>query len=582
MDPLDQLAFAIHGNPGAYALLVGSGVSRAAGMPTGHEIALDLVRKLGTMKGDDCGDDPETWYREQGFGEPTYSSVVTNLGTGPVERQGILRPYFEPSDSDGDGSKAPTQAHRAIARLCKSGHVRIIITTNFDRLLESALEAVGVHPTVVATSADAKGALALVHQKCLLLKLNGDYLSPTIKNTEEELAKYDQNRKRMLREIVRDFGLVVCGWSGDYDIALREVIRETRQRTFPIYWAARGGQVRDSGRQIVDATGAVQVAIDSADSFFDELAERLQALEGLDRQHPISIDLMVERARTYVSEPRHRVRMDGLISGERDRVRSAMELMSWSAPTPNGETMKNRIEEYEALTEGLLRIATTVAYWGQDPHHSQALVRTIEELAAVKTADKNAQTYTAWRRLSRYPALLLIYSCGISALAGKNFRMLARVVFDPTVAEEGGSHALPNSQPLLRSLDGDRVLTSDLYAKAYGSSVYFAMSGHIRERLWQLFGPSVAKDKADFDTQFERFEYLWVLEAARLEWQLPCGVYLYKWHFSPQGLHDKWVSGYEEGLTEVGMRGHENPDEAREYIVGWLERWHLHHYLPTP
>lgn len=32
-------------SPGTYALLLGSGVSRAAGIPTGWEVTLDLVRK---------------------------------------------------------------------------------------------------------------------------------------------------------------------------------------------------------------------------------------------------------------------------------------------------------------------------------------------------------------------------------------------------------------------------------------------------------------------------------------------------------------------------------------------------------
>jgi hypothetical protein len=35
VDPYTSLAFSVYGNKGVYALLLGSGVSRAAGVPTG-------------------------------------------------------------------------------------------------------------------------------------------------------------------------------------------------------------------------------------------------------------------------------------------------------------------------------------------------------------------------------------------------------------------------------------------------------------------------------------------------------------------------------------------------------------------
>lgn len=40
IEPIDSLAFSMHGNKGVYALLLGSGVSRAARIPAGWEIIL--------------------------------------------------------------------------------------------------------------------------------------------------------------------------------------------------------------------------------------------------------------------------------------------------------------------------------------------------------------------------------------------------------------------------------------------------------------------------------------------------------------------------------------------------------------
>ena len=65
------------------------------------------------------------------------------------------------------------------------------MTTNFDRLMEKALEDEGVTPTVLSTKEQAgQGALPLVHVDCCIFKVHGDYTDPRIRNTESELAEY--------------------------------------------------------------------------------------------------------------------------------------------------------------------------------------------------------------------------------------------------------------------------------------------------------------------------------------------------------------------------------------------------------
>ena len=54
-----------------------------------------------------------------------------------------------------------------------------------------------------------------------MIKLHGDYLDTRIKNTEPELAAYDKALDEMLDRIFDEYGLIVSGWSGDWDIALR-------------------------------------------------------------------------------------------------------------------------------------------------------------------------------------------------------------------------------------------------------------------------------------------------------------------------------------------------------------------------
>lgn len=91
------------------------------------------------------------------------------------QRSQLLRGYFEPTaEEKTEQIKTPTPAHRAIAGLVAGGYVRVIVTTNFDRLTEQALEEAGVRPQVVASADAAAGMLPLAHASCTLVKLHGD------------------------------------------------------------------------------------------------------------------------------------------------------------------------------------------------------------------------------------------------------------------------------------------------------------------------------------------------------------------------------------------------------------------------
>jgi len=99
-DPLVSLAFGLHGNRGAYALLLGSEVSRSAGVPTGWEVVLDLTKRVAALEDDDPGEDVVAWYRAR-YGEgPNYSKLLEALGPNPAERNRLLRAYFEASEDE--------------------------------------------------------------------------------------------------------------------------------------------------------------------------------------------------------------------------------------------------------------------------------------------------------------------------------------------------------------------------------------------------------------------------------------------------------------------------------------------------
>jgi hypothetical protein len=92
---------------------------------------------------------------------------------------------------------------RAIARLCSRGYVRVIVTTNFCRLVKRALELEGIAPVVIDTPDAAEGTPLLPHSGCTVVKVNGDYLDTRIKNTPVEFGEYDDRINALLARIFK-------------------------------------------------------------------------------------------------------------------------------------------------------------------------------------------------------------------------------------------------------------------------------------------------------------------------------------------------------------------------------------------
>ena len=64
-------------------MLLGSGTSTAAGIPTGWGIVLDLISKVAALQGDDAAreaaGDAEGWWARQGNGNLRYDTLLEGL-----------------------------------------------------------------------------------------------------------------------------------------------------------------------------------------------------------------------------------------------------------------------------------------------------------------------------------------------------------------------------------------------------------------------------------------------------------------------------------------------------------------------
>lgn len=430
IDPLHSLAFSIQANPGVYAVLLGSGASSAAKIPTGWEITLDMIRKLANLQTETCDPDPALWYLNKYNKEANYSDLLNTLARTSDERQQILRPYLEPNEQEReDGEKQPTEAHRAIAALAAKGFIRVILTTNFDRLIETALADAGVIPTILSTSDQVQGALPLIHTQCCVFKVHGDYLDSRIRNTPDELDEYIPGFDQLLDRIFGEFGLIVCGWSAEWDGALRSALNRATSRRFTTYWALRG-KPGDKAKQLISHRGAQVIPIEDADSFFQTIQQHVESIDEFSSPHPLSIEVAVSSLKQYMSESRYRIQLSDFIDNEVERVCKAIsgeEFAVDGVPPPTRESVTERVRRYEAVSSTLLAMAVHGGRWAEEEHHP-LWQRALQRLGSQTSSGGMVR----WLELQRYPATLLLYALGIGAVEANRLQFL-RCLLDTTL-----------------------------------------------------------------------------------------------------------------------------------------------------
>jgi hypothetical protein len=512
------MAMSLHQHPGRYALLLGSGISRSAGISTGWGVTLDLIRKCAVAIGesDNCSDNPEKWYRGKFGKNPNYSDILQAFAKTEDERQSLLRSYFEPGSEieREEGIKVPTPAHHAIARLIKSGRIRVVLTLNFDRLLEDALVAEGVHPNVISSEADASGMVPLNHGEVTVVKLHGDYRDTRLRNTQDELSEYPEQLESLASEILERYGIIVCGWSSDWDTALRDIIRRTTRHRYQSYWMATSDP-SENAQALIRHRDATVVPIRDADSAFATLWERTEALDDGLRPDPLTPALAMQIAKRCIGHQSGWVRLHDLILGGAEKVHSVVNRDTMPVYEHNMSTdfLCHRMNKIETICSTLIPSIGVAAYFG-DSRSDKIIIDSVDSL--LRYEEKSGPVMTWLECVLRYPASMTVYTAGILAVMAGRLDFCAALI--SRKLETGLSS---RSQCISCLIASSRVLNNDacndVIASDYGlSNQKTAHSTLLCERLWSLLN-SIVFNKDAFVEKFDEFEFLLAISYADCE-----------------------------------------------------------------
>ncbi len=571
LDPALSLALSIHANPGAYALLIGSGVSRAAGIPTGWEVVLELIRRLARLDsherepsspgGDDSrsrppaadgaamsADDLVAWYAHR-FGQaPEYGALLRQLTSTPSERQALLREFFEPNDEERDaGLKAPTSAHRAIATLARSGHIRVIITTNFDQLLETALRDVGVTPTVLSSNDAIKGMVPLHLSPVTIVKVHGDYRDTRIRNTPTELEAYPAQLNKLLDRILDDYGLVVAGWSATWDTALRAAISRCPTRRFAMFWT-HVRPLNEEADALVTERRATPILISDADAFFAKLEAQVTSLTEARAPAPASTEIAVATLKRFLPASAQRIRLHDLLHEEVERVVQRV-IDETPSTSPTDEAITTLITRLDAAAQSVIALLAAGAYFGTDEHDA-LWVKTLERLGNVELGRNPVST--TWAQLAHYPAQLAFYAAGVAAFGARRENSAATLLIRPSLRRDSTTRQSP---AMALHVAG---VVDDEWAKHLPGLAQrkTPMSDHLHAVLRPAF-LALIPDQQDYDDAFDRFEYIVALTFLGLKseggtvpyWWMPLGRFAWRHRvFEINGL----ASRIDRELTDAG------------------------------
>jgi SIR2-like domain len=431
LDPIVSLAVAIAEAPGSYAFFLGSGISRDAGVPTGGAVLTEargeLYRLENTTEEVPDQEGLAEWLRETGRSDLGYSEILEQIAPDAATRRDYLAKHFEQVE--------PTEAHRQLAALAEQGLVKVFVTTNFDRLLEHALQARGIEPIVVTDDASLASTIPRERASCFILKPHGDYFQQTIRNTPTELASLGPGISAELAEILDRYGIVVLGYSGS-DQAVAKAMHARNSR-YGFYWVSRGMPAAPASA-IIEATSSRVIKRPGAVEFLRDLDRRLAVF----RAHPSGdTPLSVHDEVMLLVRRGDQVGLGEIMRRERQELLGWVRAYVESHKNVN-PTADRMIEAYSALRPAIDRrlgsLLPVIAYRPDGMGDEVAHLRQMIERKPTPSG------YGFWDELTEWVVWCLGYALGGFALRLNQMSVLKSLF----AARVGNSYGSP-TEPLM-------------------------------------------------------------------------------------------------------------------------------------
>ncbi len=246
---------------------LGAGTSRSAGLPTATDIIWDLksryycLHENQDLQSHDINNSAikqkiQAYMDSKGFPalwSPEEYSFYFDLifSTDDQAQQRYIHETFA------NDKVSLNIGHRVLAGLMEMGKARIVFTTNFDEVIETAFaEVAGKNLSSFHLEGSYAALDALnVESFPLYAKVHGDFRYVKIKNLTEDLRSNDREIQKCFLAAATRYGLVVSGYSGR-DANVMSMFRDAldQNNAFPhgLFWTVpRISGVKESVRELI-------------------------------------------------------------------------------------------------------------------------------------------------------------------------------------------------------------------------------------------------------------------------------------------------------------------------------------------
>lgn len=196
-------------------------------------------------------------------------------------RREVLHDLVQPRNGINDG-------YRHLARLMQRGLCRTVLTTNFDRLVHTALKAMEPHVRHVVEVNQVPGDF---DQFSLLRKFQVIYLHGSVehyrdRNTRAETGTLDGDLAKLVEPLLRDWPLIVVGYRGAEASIMKSLLGKVAGERLAfrngIYWCTRDdGPLHPHVQELASAVGKNfrHVVIDGFDELLRDLDVNLRNVD---------------------------------------------------------------------------------------------------------------------------------------------------------------------------------------------------------------------------------------------------------------------------------------------------------------
>ena len=229
-----------------YVCYLGAGASAEAEVKTAQQICDDIRQQLlrNELPVNSTQKQIGQWENSRlDWDDPSrrYSTSIHAYGN-PAMRVKFFRDLLK--------GKSPAFCHHALALLMARRHLKnVCLTTNFDKLLESAfMRQAGEECQPIRTEEELK-YWETDQERCYAVKLHGDYDTNNIMNTDAEVVLINDKMKEKVKGLLKSAGMLVLGTAGYeksvytlFDFLTSENAENEEVLSFGLFWGVYMGK----------------------------------------------------------------------------------------------------------------------------------------------------------------------------------------------------------------------------------------------------------------------------------------------------------------------------------------------------